>query len=168
MRFAVLPSSIVGIAARRIRVSKTMTKAGACPNATLFDVQRTIGNGKISLNASRRVVSPACIPGRPNLVSEFQRPVRCPSQNPGLIHRVDSSAASVTFINNTRNGDRVVSAKDDGNGLPGGLKQIGVQLTPGSAPASSQSRAPMQLQSLAKARSSGCGSNSSSTSGPPV
>jgi hypothetical protein len=40
-----------------------MTKVVDCPNATLFDTQRTIADGKISLNVNRRVVSPACIAG---------------------------------------------------------------------------------------------------------
>src|SRR5262245_11420366 len=50
-------------AARVIGVSLTMTKVVDRPNATLFDTQRTIADGKISLNVNRRVVSPACIAG---------------------------------------------------------------------------------------------------------
>jgi hypothetical protein len=45
----------------RHRVSSTMTKRSMV--RTFFDTQRTIADGKISLNVSRRVVSPACIAG---------------------------------------------------------------------------------------------------------
>ena len=50
-------------AARGIRVSMTMTKTVDRPNATFIDIQRTIADGKIPANVSRRLVSPACIAG---------------------------------------------------------------------------------------------------------
>jgi len=50
-------------AASGIAVSLTMTKTVDCANATLLDTQRTIADGKISLNVNRRVISPACIAG---------------------------------------------------------------------------------------------------------
>ena len=57
-------------AARGIRVSSTTTKTVVCPNLTFSENQRSIACGKISLNVSRRVVSPAWIAGvlisRPN------------------------------------------------------------------------------------------------------
>ena len=41
-----------------------------CPNLTFSENERSIADGKISLNVTRRVVSPACIAGvlisRPN------------------------------------------------------------------------------------------------------
>jgi hypothetical protein len=45
-------------AARGIGVSSTTTKTVDCPNLTLSENQRSIANGKISLNVSPRVVSP--------------------------------------------------------------------------------------------------------------
>jgi hypothetical protein len=49
--------------ARGIRVSSTTTKTVDCPELTFSENQRSIADGKISLNVSRRVVSPACIAG---------------------------------------------------------------------------------------------------------
>jgi|GEM_PF-6616327 len=40
------------------------------------------------------------------------------------------SGPKVTFVNNTRNGDRVVSAKDVALGLPGGIKKLDVTIKP--------------------------------------
>ena len=57
-------------AARGIRVSSTTTKTVDCPNLTFSENERSIADGKISLNVSRRIVSPAWIAGvlisRPN------------------------------------------------------------------------------------------------------
>jgi hypothetical protein len=42
-----------------------------CPNLTFSDNQRSIADGKISLNVNRRVVNPACIAGVLTSVPNF-------------------------------------------------------------------------------------------------
>jgi hypothetical protein len=63
-------------AARGIRVSSTTTKTVDCTNLTFSESQRSIADGKISLNVSRRVVSPAWIAGVLISRPKIQRHVR--------------------------------------------------------------------------------------------
>jgi len=48
----------------------------------------------------------------------------------GAVRKIEFSVIDVEFINNSRGGDRVISAKDQALGLPGGIKQLDVKVSP--------------------------------------
>jgi hypothetical protein len=67
---------------------------GRFPKTTSSDIERTIADGKISLNVSRRVVSPACIAGvliSPPNFSAIKRQYErsCPTLTPRTQKRIN-------------------------------------------------------------------------------